>query len=101
MIIRYLGQFWDNHFLLCNFIITTINVSNAMINIPKLIIKDRASETVIIRLTSFLCSIVKEAHLLLYKKNFAFSILSSLRGYLSVLPRRHFNHPFKQIIKKL
>lgn len=51
----------DNHFLLRNFIIATISVSNAMMSIPKSIIKDKASVTVIIRLPPFLCNIVKES----------------------------------------
>jgi len=38
-----------------------------MMNILKLIIRDKASEKVIIRLTSFLCNIAKEVHLLLCK----------------------------------
>jgi len=46
MIIRYFGQWRDNHFLSCIFIKATINVSNAMLSIPKLVIKDKAFETV-------------------------------------------------------
>lgn len=65
----------DNHFLLYIFINATINVSNAMMSIPKLIIKDKASETVIIRLTSFLCNIVKEVHLLLSIEGQALEII--------------------------
>ncbi len=67
MIILSLWTVEDNHFLLCIFINATINVSNTMMNIPKLIIRDKASEIVIIRLTSFLCSLDKEVHLLLCK----------------------------------
>jgi hypothetical protein len=47
-----------------------------MMNIAKLIINDRASAIVIIRLTSFLCNIWKEVHLLLEKNRRA-----SIRDY--------------------
>lgn len=75
MVILNLGQLEDNHFLLYIFINATINVSNAMTNIPKLIIKDKASEIFIIRLTSFLCNNVKEVHLLLLKDRRASTVI--------------------------
>ena len=71
---------WDNHFLLCVFINTTINASNAMMSIPKLIIKDRASVTVIIKKDKHKMKCLKPSKFYMFSvKMFFYGVVSTGR----------------------